>query len=51
MKKTTAKNECLSAYHDNPKLQPLVAIIAWAHNLIILKGCQNLLESEFTFAC
>lgn len=40
-------SEFFSAYHDNPKLQPLVATIAWTHNLIILQHCKDLLEREF----
>jgi predicted nuclease of restriction endonuclease-like (RecB) superfamily len=40
-------SEFFSAYHDNPKLQPLVAIIAWTHNLIILQRCKYPLEREF----
>jgi predicted nuclease of restriction endonuclease-like (RecB) superfamily len=40
-------SEFFSAYHDNPKLQPLVATIAWTHNLIILQRCKDSLEREF----
>ncbi len=36
-----------AAYHDSPKLQPLVAIIAWTHNLTILTRCRDPLEREF----
>lgn len=35
------------AYRDLPKLQPLVAIIGWTHNLIILQHCPEALEREF----
>lgn len=35
------------AYRDQPKLQPLVAIIGWTHNLIILQRCTEPLEREF----
>lgn len=30
-----------SAYYENKKLQPLVAEIAWAHNLVIMEKCKN----------
>jgi len=35
------------AYRDYPKLQPLVAIIAWTHNLVIIQRCKDPLEREF----
>ncbi len=35
------------AYRHLPKLQPLVAIIGWTHNLIILQKCKEPLEREF----
>jgi predicted nuclease of restriction endonuclease-like (RecB) superfamily len=35
------------AYHDLPKVQPLVAQIGWSHNLIILQRCKDALEREF----
>ncbi len=35
------------AYRDLPKVQPLVAQIAWTHNLIILQRCKDPLEREF----
>ncbi|QQR81231.1 MAG: DUF1016 family protein [Deltaproteobacteria bacterium] len=35
------------AYSKNEKLQPLVAEIAWTHNLIILDRCKDNLEREF----
>jgi predicted nuclease of restriction endonuclease-like (RecB) superfamily len=35
------------AYQKNEKLQPLVAEIGWAHNLIIMSKCKNDLEREF----
>lgn len=35
------------AYRDAPKLQPLVATIAWTHNLVILQRCKDPLEREF----
>ncbi len=35
------------AYSKNEKLQPLVAEIAWTHNLIILNQCKDDLEREF----
>jgi len=34
-------------YADDEKLQPLVAEIAWAHNLVIMEKCQDPLEREF----
>jgi len=35
------------AYRQLPKLQPLVAIIGWTHNLTILHQCKDDLEREF----
>lgn len=35
------------AYRDHPKLQPMVAIIAWTHNLVIIQRCKDPLEREF----
>jgi predicted nuclease of restriction endonuclease-like (RecB) superfamily len=40
-------SEFYVAYRDLPKLQPLVAIIGWSHNLIILQRCSDPLEREF----
>ena len=40
-------SEFYVAYRDQPKLQPLVAIIGWTHNLIILQRCSDPLEREF----
>ena len=34
-------------YHQNPKLQPLVAEISWAKHLIIMSSCKDDLEREF----
>ena len=34
-------------YQGNEKLQPLVAEIAWSHNLIIMEKCKQDLEREF----
>ena len=34
-------------YHGNQKLQPMVAEIAWSHNLIILDKCKDEQEKEF----
>jgi predicted nuclease of restriction endonuclease-like (RecB) superfamily len=34
-------------YRDKPKLQPLVAEISWAKNLVILGRCKDDLECEF----
>lgn len=34
-------------YGNNQKLQPLVAEIGWAHNLVILDRCKDELEREF----
>jgi predicted nuclease of restriction endonuclease-like (RecB) superfamily len=34
-------------YADKPKLQPLVAEISWAKNLVILARCKDNLEREF----
>jgi len=40
-------SEFYAAYRENPKLQPLVAIIGWSHNLVILQRCKDMLEREF----
>jgi len=40
-------SEFYGAYRDHPKLQPLVAIIAWSHNLIIMQRCKDPQEREF----
>lgn len=40
-------SEFYSAYRDSPKLQPLVAMIGWSHNLIIMSRCKDPLEREF----
>ena len=40
-------SELYVAYRDQPKLQPLVAIIGWTHNLIILQRCSDPLEREY----
>ena len=40
-------SEFYAAYRSLPKLQPLVAIIGWTHNLIILQRCSDPLEREF----
>ena len=40
-------SEFYVTYRDLPKLQPLVAIIGWTHNLIILTRCSDPLEREF----
>jgi predicted nuclease of restriction endonuclease-like (RecB) superfamily len=40
-------SEFYAAYHDVPKLHPLVAMIAWSHNLVILQRCKDPLEREF----
>lgn len=34
-------------YRDAPKVQPLVAQIGWAHNLLILSRCKDTQEREF----
>lgn len=34
-------------YHQNTKLQPLVAEIGWAHNVVIMEKCKDYLEREF----
>jgi len=34
-------------YSKEAKLQPLVAEIGWAHNVIIMEKCKNMLEREF----
>jgi predicted nuclease of restriction endonuclease-like (RecB) superfamily len=36
-----------SAYADMPKLQPLVAEVSWAKNVVILGRCKGPLEREF----
>lgn len=35
------------AYADKPKLQPLVAEISWAKNLLVMARCKDDLEREF----
>ena len=40
-------SEFFTAYRDKPKLQPLVAIIGWTQNLVILQRCKKPLEREF----
>ncbi len=35
------------SYKDNQKLQPLVAEISWAKNIVILESCKDDLEREF----
>lgn len=40
-------SEFFRAYRDHPKLQPMVAIIAWTHNLVIIQRCKDPLEREF----
>jgi len=39
--------EFYAAYRNLPKLQPLVAIIGWSHNLVILQRCGDPLAREF----
>jgi predicted nuclease of restriction endonuclease-like (RecB) superfamily len=34
-------------YHQNEKLQPLVAEVGWTHNLLIMEKCKDDLEREF----
>lgn len=34
-------------YHDDERVQPLVAQIGWSHNLTILQRCKDPLEREF----
>ncbi|NEO41916.1 MAG: DUF1016 domain-containing protein [Moorea sp. SIOASIH] len=34
-------------YSQNEKLQPMVAEIAWSHNLVIMQKCKNDLHREF----
>ena len=34
-------------YANDEKLSPLVTLIAWSHNLLILDGCEDALEREF----
>lgn len=34
-------------YHDDERVQPLVAQIGWSHNLVILQRCKDPLEREF----
>lgn len=34
-------------YKGQPKVQPLVAQIAWTHNLVVLQRCKDNLEREF----
>ncbi|MFA5272020.1 MAG: PDDEXK nuclease domain-containing protein [Candidatus Omnitrophota bacterium] len=35
------------AYAQNEKLSPLVRVIGWTHNIIILMSCKDALEREF----
>lgn len=39
--------EFFLAYRDLPKVQPLVAQIAWSHNLVVFQRCKDALEREF----
>lgn len=34
-------------YHDDERVQPLVAQIGWTHNLVIFQRCKDPLEREF----
>jgi predicted nuclease of restriction endonuclease-like (RecB) superfamily len=34
-------------YKDFPKLQPLVGVLSWSHNLVIMGRCKDPLEREF----
>ncbi len=34
-------------YHQNEKLQPMVAEIGWTHNIVILEKCKDDLKREF----
>jgi len=34
-------------YNKNAKLQPMVAEIGWAHNVVIMERCKDALEREF----
>ena len=40
-------SEFYAAYREHPKLQPLVAMIGWSHNLVIMQRCKDLQEREF----
>jgi predicted nuclease of restriction endonuclease-like (RecB) superfamily len=40
-------SEFFTTYRDEPKLQPLAAIIGWTQNLVILQRCKEPLEREF----
>ncbi len=40
-------SEFFQAYRDHPKLQPMVAIVTWTHNLVIIQRCKDPLEREF----
>lgn len=35
------------SYHESPKLQQLVAEIAWGHNIVIMERCKDPLQREF----
>ena len=35
------------AYHQEPKLSPLVRVLPWTHNLLILSGCKRAEAREF----
>ena len=35
------------AYHQEPKLSPLVRVLPWTHNLLILSQCKRAEEREF----
>ncbi|WP_349244718.1 PDDEXK nuclease domain-containing protein [Anaerobaca lacustris] len=39
--------EFYTVYRGNRKVQPLVAQIAWTHNLVIIQRCKDPLEREF----
>ena len=34
-------------YHGNEKLAPLVRVIGWSHNVVVMKKCKDDLEREF----
>jgi hypothetical protein len=45
-KKNNFQPEKLCIYKDFPKLSPLVRVLSWTHNLIILSRCKGKEERE-----
>ena len=47
--KDNLEREFHLAYHDLPKVQPLVAQIDWSHNLNIFQRCKDHLIQELEY--